>query len=257
MNVSISGIQFQYFESLFLWQEYEMDSDRDSLHSSEFFQCINKSLFNVIEELEIKFRLGQRKKEVALTIDKDKYAQFIVEGKVSDIKVNMTSERYNSLINFSKMIEITSNNFSSNIILHEKDQILKMAVKTGDIRKRGDTLEYWDAYFAVLSGSYLYFYNEDIENTDSYESWIYLKDTVITIDNTDEEDVNIFIISNRDTTLYLYVNDEREVKEWVKCIREKVFEIGSINDSFNNHESLSKSQKKRGSLQNLEDILEI
>jgi len=170
----------------------------------------------------------------------------------------MTSERYNSLINFNKMIEITSKNFSSNIILHEKEEILKMAVKAGSIRKRGDTLEYWDMYFAVLSGSYLYFYPEDVENADSYDSWIYLKDAVITIDRGDEEDEagHIFLVSNSNTTLYLYANDEREVKEWIKCIREKVYEIGSINDSFSNKTN-NKEHEKGGSFCNLEDIPEI
>jgi len=61
MNASISGIQFQYFETLLLWEKFERDADRETLKKSEFFKCINKSVFNVIEELEINFKLGQRK----------------------------------------------------------------------------------------------------------------------------------------------------------------------------------------------------
>ena len=229
LNVSIKGTQIQYFESLRLWQRYERDCVRVSLAGDELFNGLNKSVFNVIEELDMFFKFGIRKRLLSLTDDKNLHAQFVIEGKVSDIKVNMTSERYNSILNFNKMIEMTSKNFTSKIILHEKEDIMNMATYTGFLRKRGDTLQYWRKQYAVLSGAYLYFYSEDVDNADTYESWFYIKDSIVGVyEEADEDMPNVFFIDNYNSTVFLYVSDEETMKEWIKTLRERIYEISSI-----------------------------
>ena len=182
MNLSIQGTQLQYFESMNLWQRYEKDSIRVSLKDDKLFNGLNKEVFNVIEELDIGFKVGQRIRNITETTEnKEDLAEFIVEGKISDIKINMTAEKYNSIINFNKMIEISDQDFVSKIMMNEKNEILNNSSKAGFLRKRGDRLEYWNKQFAILSGSYLYFYHEDFEQVDDYESWLYLKDAYVNI----------------------------------------------------------------------------
>lgn len=240
LNVSIKGTQLQYFESLRLWQRYERDCLRVSLAGDELFNGLNQSVFNVIEELDMFFKFGIKKKLMTLTDEKNLHAQFVIEGNVSDIKVNMTSERYNSILNFNKMIEMSSKNFTSKIILHEKEDIMNMATSTGYLRKRGDTLQYWRKQYAVLSGSYLYFYPEDFENADSYESWFYIGDSIVGVyEEADEDMQNVFFIDNHHSTVFLYVTEEDIMKEWIKILRERVYEISNIVQDLD----LEKSKK--------------
>lgn len=253
INVSIKGTQFQYFESMKLWQKYEKDSLRQSLQDDEIFNGLNKSVFNVIEELEMYFKLGQRKKLALIGHEENSHAEFVVDGKVSDIRVNLTSERYNSLINFNKMIEISSKNFTNQILLHEKEDILNAATMAGYLRKRGDTLQYWNKQFAVLSGSYLYFYPENIDEAESYESWIYIKDAVVDVGEEDDDDLqNVFYVANQTTPVSLYVQDEETMKDWIKAIRERVYEIADMTEGFegnNNAEDAQVTLNARTSIQ--------
>lgn len=243
MNISIKGTQLQYFESLYLWQKYERDSQRTSLAGDDIFNGLNKSVFNVIEELEMHFRFGKLKDAVAFTTERDQSSKFIVEGHVSDIRINMTSERYNSLINVNKMIEISSRDFTSKILLHEKEDILGMAAHTGYLRKRGETLQYWNKQYGVLSGSYLYFYPEEYEEAESYDSWMYIKDAVVEVHHEIEEKLdNVFSVSNLSQTILMYVQDEESMREWIKLLRERIYEIGNIAEHFDNEGTIENSQ---------------
>ena len=48
-----------------------------------------------------------------------------------------------------------------------------MATKTGQLKKKGNTIKFWYSYFGVLSGAYLYFYQNQ---TDLYpEDYFYIK----------------------------------------------------------------------------------
>jgi hypothetical protein len=242
LKIAIKGTQFQYFESMHLWYRYEKDSLRISLAGEELFNGLNSRVFNVIEELEMYFKIGKLKENYAITADCEKTAQFVFEGNVSDIRVNMTSERYNNLINFNKMIEISSRDFTSKILLHEKEDIINMATKTGFLRKQGDTLQYWNRQYAVLSGSYLYFYPEDIENAEGYESWMYIKDAVVEIHNKKEEDMtNVFYISNHSKSIFLYVQEQENMKEWIKVLRERIYEIANMTENFEDQSKIGES----------------
>ena len=143
LNISLKGFQLQYFQSLSIWQKYELDFIKTSLINDEFLNSLNDKIFNVIEELEMYFKFSRKRKNASLSINELDNAELAIDGFVSDIRVNMTSERYNSLINFNKMTEITGKNLASKIMLHEKQDILNSATKTGMIRKRGARLEFW------------------------------------------------------------------------------------------------------------------
>lgn len=241
LNVSIKGTQLQYFESLLLWQKYEVESLRQSLADDKIFNGLNEKVFNVIEELEIYFKVGKKRKSDELNAKDYSMADLTLDGKVSDIRVNMTSKRYNSLINFNKMIEITGKNLTSKIMLYEKQDILNNSTKMGMIRKRGATIEYWSKQFAVLSGFYLYFYNEDIDNSDTYESYFYLKDAVVNV-YEDEELGNVFSIMNDQYDFFIYVQDEETMKSWIKELHNKIYDINNIVDDFGTSNALAETQ---------------
>jgi hypothetical protein len=253
VNISIKGTQLQYFDSLIIWKKYELDSIRATLENEEIFNCLNDKVFNVIEELEIYFKIGKKLKQETYFLKDLDQANMTIEGKVSDVRVNMTSQRYNSLINFNKMIEISGKNLTSKIMLHEKQDILNAATKTGIIRKRGATIQYWTKQYAVLSGSYLYFYNEDIDESETYESWFYLKDANVDVYEEDEELQHVFYIMNDKNHFFIYANDEETRKAWIKEIRSKIYEINNIIEDFgsvNIQQEGTSSYQTRASVQN-------
>ena len=258
MNLSIQGTQLQYFESMNLWQRYEKDSIRVSLKDDKLFNGLNKEVFNVIEELDIGFKVGQRIRNITETTEnKEDLAEFIVEGKISDIKINMTAEKYNSIINFNKMIEISDQDFVSKIMMNEKNEILNNSSKTGFLRKRGDRLEYWNKQFVILSGSYLYFYHEDFEQVEDYESWFYLKDAYVDLYEEGEDLENIFYLSNNDNPIYLYASDEESMKSWIKEIRERIFEIKTLTEGYETQSTTNEiriTQQMRTSMLNNPEV---
>ena len=232
LNISLKGFQLQYFQTLSTWQKYELDLLKTSLVNDEIFNGLNDKVFNVIEELEMYFKFSRKRKNASLSIKELDKAELAIDGNVSDIRVNMTSERYNSLINFNKMTEITGKNLANKIMLHEKQDILNSATKTGMIRKRGARVEYWVRQFAVLSGSYLYFYDEDIDNSDTYESWFFLKDAHVGEYKEDKTQKHLFYIMNEQHHFIIYVQDEETMKCWIKELNKKIFDIGNIVDDF-------------------------
>lgn len=44
-------------------------------------------------------------------------------------------------------------------MVNEKNHVIKMASKSGIVKKKGNAIKYWYQYFAVLSGAYIYFYD--------------------------------------------------------------------------------------------------
>jgi hypothetical protein len=62
-------------------------------------------------------------------------AKYTFDGKVSDIIINMTSEKYNHLINMKHMVEMNGKHLASKIMINEKEDILKFATKTGPMWK--------------------------------------------------------------------------------------------------------------------------
>jgi hypothetical protein len=106
--------------------------------------------------------------------------------------------------------------------------------RQGQCGNKGETIQFWYKHFAVLSGSYLLFFNEDIENADTYDSSFYLKDAVIE-ESYDKELDNTFFIINESNEVHVYLSDEESMKDWVKMIRERIYEINNLVE-FDEHE---------------------
>ena len=85
----------------------------------------------------------------------------ILNAELPDLSLNVTPDVYNGLVNLHRILTSSDTATESIIALKaEKDRVLincsyQSLVYTKGIKKMQS---YWEAYYMILSGSYLYFY---------------------------------------------------------------------------------------------------
>lgn len=143
MNLDITQISMVYVENLQDWQNGDMSASRQVLKDLQVKMLImirnNDFKFaNPIEKPLIKFKIA-----------------------ADEIKLIFNPITYLHLVNINKCFarpNVDSGDSEKGRML-ERQNIFKNATMVDIVKKKGNTLKYWYKYVAVLSGSYIYFYN--------------------------------------------------------------------------------------------------
>lgn len=77
-----------------------------------------------------------------------------------DLQINITPDVYNGLVNLGYILSHMNPTEDLEILMNEKKSIKEYAKYKGHIMTRGVTRSklYWEQYYMIVSGSYIYFY---------------------------------------------------------------------------------------------------
>ena len=86
----------------------------------------------------------------------------------------------------------------------------------GAVFKRGQTIQTWVKYQAVLSNGYIYFF---LPQQQFYDSFVYIRNSeVINVDKETAGYANAIFIKNRYNECYLAFDKEANLKKWTEAI---------------------------------------
>lgn len=79
---------------------------------------------------------------------------------LSDLQLNITPDVYNGLVNLGNILSNMNPTEDLEILMKEKKMIKEYAKYKGHIMTRGVARSklYWESYYMIVSGSYIYFY---------------------------------------------------------------------------------------------------
>lgn len=76
---------------------------------------------------------------------------------MDEFGINFTEKQYKNLVHLGTLFSKQDKD-RIEMLKKEKDQLWSAKSHEGLVKKRNETVQRWDEYYAVLSGAYLYFY---------------------------------------------------------------------------------------------------
>eukprot|EP00347_Sterkiella_histriomuscorum_P018285 403346093 len=214
-------------------------------------------VFSVLEDCWMKCNIQiKQKKARLLMVTEEQKAELDLKPKVilncttSDLKINLTHQIYNKLVNISKIFqiqkELEDQSQQDEYLIESKLQVLRNAKKIGTVTKRLDPTKIWENYYSILSGNYLYFYKDS--NQKMPAAYFYLRGAHIEIDRADVGAQNNLVISSRFGECVLLFPTRNILQEWVFSTRQRINEIRIEDEEYQNtleiHSNIqSKDQK--------------
>ena len=228
-------------------EKYKCDlTSFNLLYLTSFDKCITKSYktaFYLIKDLQC---------TIFITVLKDKSqyekkAMYDVTIELNSITVNLNQELYYTMQFIIDAIKPTKQN-DYWAILEENVMDIKKNCKSISRVNKIDNLDLssqYKDYFAVISGGYIYFFNQ-VEDKD-YESYFYIKNSKITIvkdetfeDNVDylrEKNGNYEInINNKYGNINLQFSSKNKMETFNKALLERMNEMNMGNDKEDNNQ---------------------
>jgi len=89
------------------------------------------------------------------------------------------------------------------------------------MKKNNEINVFWQEYYGVLSGGYIYFYNTP--NDDDFIGYYYIKDAEIKTSTLHNEEVVTLI--NKFGKVSLKFPNEQKKKSWIKSLSERINEM--------------------------------
>ena len=164
---------------------------------------------------------------------------FVFRGKLPSFTAFLSPSIYNKLLKLPEVFSIREDVWSS--ISLEKSEILKSAALISKLNKKGTGVQSWYKYLAVLSGPYIYFFNNEKETFAS--SYFYVKDCDI-VDVSGEIGVDYSImLENRFGQCVLSFDKEPLFRRWFQGLSDKVTDLESYTSAAASSYSKSKVSK--------------
>jgi vacuolar protein sorting-associated protein 13A/C len=140
---------------------------------------------------------------------------------IENIEINVTETMYYTFHFIVDIMKPTKQTDYWNILEQSKQDIKKNTKVCNRLLKKNNRYLYYDDYFAVLSGGYIYFYKN--VDDDEYMEYFYIKDSVVT--DKSIENIHEMHISNKYGNIDLQFTNEGKMKQWIKAITERVNEM--------------------------------
>eukprot|EP00347_Sterkiella_histriomuscorum_P000566 403375355 len=212
----------------------------------------SQGFIEVIKPFKTQLILQLRRRSDTQNLDE---AEIVATGKMSKLSIFFTPHIYNSILNISLLLSSTSTNSRENEqqqMINEKNEVMKIASKIGQIRKKGGTIKFWYQYFGVLSGGYIYFYEKQ---SDMYPSeYFYIKGSQIVRDFDKQIEHTLLLVNMFGEQCLVSFNSYKNQLEWEKAILDKVFEYQQVGQD-NTLQRQSLITEKKYSLKELEKKL--
>ncbi|CAD8167119.1 unnamed protein product [Paramecium pentaurelia] len=217
--MKLKSVQLQYFSSIHYFYNYQKLSQ-----TQRGMEILNNPLrmrskkYDVLEDFSMELNLYFKKSS---------------QANLPQTKINFELPSLTASINpevpytFQKLMQ-TINDLSadqslSSILQQEKSKLIKYSSCKGILRKRGKFLRSWSSYFAVLSGWYIYLYQN--ESDVDYNQYVGLRDVVVSEAQQDIGVQNSFKIKSKKEIIYFQAKTAQEKNRWFKFIQQKIHDI--------------------------------
>ncbi|CAD8160815.1 unnamed protein product [Paramecium octaurelia] len=217
--MKLKSVQLQYFSSIHYFYNYQKLSQ-----TQRGMDILNNPLrvrskkYDVLEDFSMELNLYFKKSS---------------QANLPQTKINFELPSLTASINpevpytFQKLMQ-TINDLSadqslSSILQQEKSKLIKYSSCKGILRKRGKFLRSWSSYFAVLSGWYIYLYQN--ESDLDYNQYVGLRDVVVSEAQQDIGVQNSFKIKSKKEIIYFQAKTVQEKNRWFKFIQQKIHDI--------------------------------
>lgn len=184
--------------------------------------------FKLIEEFSIEFKIHLLKSVAEGTIDVPSVA---VEGELPALNLHLNQKIYRKLMKVQKAFEVEeeveNRSLSMDDIRINRIELMKKADKFGQIYLQGNPVKTWDNYTAVISGGYIYFFQNAKDSTAQNYKWI--KNSKIEIMDPSQSNFKYSIlVKNKYGDCMLGFDREKQMSEWIKVLKFKNSQV--IND---------------------------
>ena len=205
-DVQLSDFKMQYFSSVTsLIKTYE--------HSEA--PVLPEDSFSVIPGFITSVSANILKSAVEEMV-KDK-PNFVIKASISHFALNFSPQIYQKLLKITDCLIISEGKGSMEMLQTEKTALTTNSKKIGEMWRRTHAKHTWEKYIAVLSGSYLYFFEKPKDLQPS--KYQYIRNCVIRRLNDGELGMkNAFEIENRYGNLYLSCDAKENTESWVDLI---------------------------------------
>ena len=223
-------------------------SRNEELKSSEIPVASNR-IFNVIEEFTIEIEIFKLKN--GLLKDpirfKESLAALMLRIEFPRLQILLNQHIYTNLINLPDTLHF-ADIANLELLQNEKMSLLNSEIKSGNLKRRGNTYKAWKPYYVIFSGGYLYFFNNQKDLSPVF--YIYIKKAEVSVDN---EEMNSFVIRTKNEECHLSCDTGNELEDWVVVLKQKIADF-----SLKVNEDLMPlgSKKKKSTLNDLGDKIE-
>ena len=171
--------------------------------------------FSLIPDLSISVSLSILKSAVeGLVINKP---NMTVKGSLPVVSLNLCPKVYQKLLKITDCLIIDEGKDPIEMMQTEKTALMSNAKKIGSVWRRSHGKHTWEKYYAVLSGSYIYFFANQKEI--QYTKYQYIRSSKITkIDDFSTGMKYVFYIENRYSDVYMACDKEETSESWIKLL---------------------------------------
>ena len=151
--------------------------------------------------------------------------------EIDSLSAVFTPVVYNHFCNLKESYEWKEDDEPWKELLRDKKTIMSMLSFSGIVRKRSKKTQLWHKFYCILSGGYLYFYEQNMQQMPSY--YYYLCSSEKELEISDAKHligVNYTICLSRkgEDPLYLAFSNEDECQSWVKKLWEQYADIAYL-----------------------------
>ncbi|EAR90561.2 PH domain protein (macronuclear) [Tetrahymena thermophila SB210] len=216
-SISLSKIKLSYFPSIEYYNNYIANLS-DLLMNIQ--SPAEKRYFHTIEEFSIKVRIIMVKGPAQGKVNRPNMQ---IKGGIDQINLKLKPSIYKKLLKLGQCFAVPDEEKRRNSLQTldqvelEKNLLLKNSTKIGIIYKRGNALKTWEKYNGILSGGYLYLF-ENPKDLKPVE-YIWVKNSTIT--PMDENLVGFnsaFNVKNRYVDAYFACEKSNLSQQWMEAI---------------------------------------
>ncbi|CAD8164451.1 unnamed protein product [Paramecium pentaurelia] len=241
--MKLKSVQLQYFSSIHYFYNYQKLSQ-----TQRGLDILNNPLRmrskkdDVLEDFSMELNL-YFKKSTQVNIPKTK-----INFELPSLKASINPEMPYIFQKLMQTInDLSADQSLSSILQQEKSKLIKYSSCKGILRKRGKFLRSWSSYFAVLSGWYIYLYQN--ESDVDYNQYVGLRDVVVSESQQDIGVQNSFKIKSKKEIIYFQAKTAQEKNRWFKFIQQKIHDIktktGNLRIGSENTVPLQNDKSKR------------
>jgi hypothetical protein len=219
----------QYYEEKYKMEFESMyikffNSFNDMLTDTNGLEIINNVKFGLILGVLTQKQLSR------------KYPKLLITLNIENANIHLTESIYYTFHFIIDIMKPTKDTDYWGVIERNKPDIKKNTKICGRLMKKNMRFLYYDDFFAVLSGGFIYFYKH--ADDDHFVSYFYIKEAELTSNKNTLE----LHVQNRYGVLELQFANDDKLKQWTKVLTERINEMKLYTEPIEKIEEIKAGQ---------------
>jgi hypothetical protein len=164
-----------------------------------------------------------------------KMPKIMLQLNIENANINLTESTYYTLHFIIDIMKPTKDMDYWGVVERNKPDIKKNTKVCGRIMKKNMRFLYYEEFFAVLSGGFIYFYKH--MDDEHFLSYFYIKEASLTVN----KDTHELTLSNHYGVIELQFPSEDKLKQWTKALTERINEMKNYTEPIEKIENIKQS----------------